>query len=188
MSIAVLAEDRSDALALVTLVKRISRIPNCTVLQKGFGGCGQLRRKSCRIMEELSLRGATRFIICHDSDDSDPAEIKAKVRAALVRNGRSRFDYEIVVPVQELEAWIVADSDAIRPVIPSLWIRNVDAPERMPRPKEWLREESRRGRSKPIYVPTIHNCKVVNFIDLDKLEQKCPSFRPLKDFVNRSSG
>jgi hypothetical protein len=93
------------------------------------------------------------------------------------------YAYCIVVPVQEIEAWVIADEDAIRRVIPTLSIKAVPSPESVGSPKEWLQKESKSGRSKPLYVPTIHNPRVVEHIDLEKLERKCPAFRPLKQFV-----
>jgi hypothetical protein len=182
---AVLAEDSSDADSLEVLVKRISGIQNQKVFKKGFNGCGELRKKSHRFVVQFSIWGAKRFIICHDSDGTNPATIRRSVMADLRKKFRGQLDLVIVVPVEELEAWIVADSEAVKRVIPSLSIRNVKDPESLHRPKEWLRDESARGRSTPLYIPRIHNAQVVHFIDLSKLEMKCPSFRPLKQFVSR---
>jgi Domain of unknown function (DUF4276) len=182
---AVLAEDHSDVESLIVLIKRISGIHNQKILRKGFGGCGELRRKACRVLEQLSKQGGTRFVICHDADRSDPAEIRAVVRAALRDDRCARLNYEVVIPIQELEAWIIADESAIARVIPSVSIPSIRRPESLESPKEWLVRQSRVQGSKPRYVPAIHNAKVASFIDLAKLEQKCPSFIPLKEFANR---
>ncbi len=80
---AVLGEDSSDVDALAILIKRISGIDNQKILRKGFGGCGALRRKACRIIQEFSMKGADRFIVCHDSDGLDVASLKAAMRTAL---------------------------------------------------------------------------------------------------------
>jgi hypothetical protein len=90
------------------------------------------------------------------------------------------------VPVQELEAWIIADEEAIRKVIPSLKIKAVQKPESIPNPKEWSVGKSIKGRSKPLYVPAIHNVRVAEHIRLEILEKKCPSFSLLRRFVNPS--
>jgi Domain of unknown function (DUF4276) len=113
----------------------------------------------------------------------DPREIQLKVETAIKNKMVLDYAYCIVVPVQEIEAWVIADEDAIRRVIPTLSIKAVPSPESVGSPKEWLQKESKRGRSKPLYVPTIHNPRVVEHIDLEKLERKCPAFRPLKQFV-----
>jgi hypothetical protein len=183
---AVLAEDRSDVDSLVILVKRICGKANATVLRKGFSGCGELCRKAWSHIKDFADKGATRFIVCHDSDGNDPEEVKKKVRESLGAKIDVTENHCIIVPVQELEAWIIADEEAINKVIPSLLIRQIARPETVPRPKEWLVNESRRGRSKPLYVPTIHNAKVAANLDLRKVERKCPSFGDLVSFVSPS--
>src|SRR3954451_21600244 len=80
---AVLAEDRSDAEALVVLVKKILGKENARVPRKGFSGCGELCHKAWSHILDFSKQGATHFIICHDSDGHDPAEIVAKVRGEI---------------------------------------------------------------------------------------------------------
>ena len=135
-------------------------------------------------MKNFSDRGATHFIICHDSDGGDPEEIKNKVESVMKEKNCSAFNYTIVIPVQELEAWIIADEQAISKVIPTLSIKPVMSPESINSPKEWLIKESRKTRSHPLYVPTLHNHRVAQHVDLSKLEIKCPSFIDLKNFVN----
>lgn len=181
---AVLAEDRSDVDSLVVLIKRISGMNNATVQRKGFSGCGELCRKAWSHIQEFADKGATHFIVCHDSDGNDPVEIKKKVLENLGARIIVPKNCCIVVPVQELEAWIIADEEAIHKAIPSLVIKPVARPETLTSPKEWLVNESRRGRSRPLYVPTIHNVKVAEHLDLKKVERKCPSFCALVAFVS----
>jgi hypothetical protein len=181
---AILAEDRSDAESLVTIVRRLIGTRNQSIRSKGFSGCGELCRKAGSQIQILAKKGATHFIICHDSDGNEPREIKAKVEAAIREKVRDDHDCCIVVPIQEIEAWMIADEHAIRRVIPTLSIKAVSNPESVESPKEWLIGESRKGRSRPLYVPTIHNPRVAEYIDLDVLAKKCPAFQPLKQFVS----
>lgn len=180
---AVLAEDRSDVDALVILIRRIIGTSTASIRKKGFGGCGELRRKAWSHIKDFANEGATRFIICHDSDGNNPAEIKKKVIGSITAKINLPADYVIVVPVQELEAWMIADEAAIRAVIPSLAIAPVARPELIDSPKEWLIGESKRGRSRPLYIPTAHNDKVAAHLDVARVRAKCPSFGDLVDFV-----
>jgi len=183
MTFAVLAEDKSDVAALQILVKRISGNPRLGVLGRGFGGCGKLRQKVCSHMADYARRGASRFIVCHDSDGNDPSELKEKIEA-IIRVGRlTACRHSIVVPVQELESWIIADEKAIQTVIAQLSIGSVKHPESLINPKEWLESKSRVRHSRPRYIPSIHNKEVVRHTDLEKLARKCPSFIPLREFV-----
>jgi hypothetical protein len=181
---AVLAEDPSDAEALVALVRSITGRTGVKVYKKGFAGCGELCRKAPSYIKLFAEQGATRFVICHDSDGLDPQEITNKVEFAIESKGCASYAHAVVVPVEELEAWIIADEKAISKVIPTLKIKAVKKPESIRSPKEWLRRESHKGRSSPLYVPAIHNARVAAHLDLAKLEKKCPSFRLLKRFVS----
>ena len=181
---AVLGEHQSDADSLAVLVKRISNIQNQRILTKGLKVCGPLVHKSCRVIKELNNRGATKFIICHDSDGDAPHDIVTRINGELAKGTCSALLCQIVVPVQEIEAWIIADEDAIKTVIRSLSIPNTPNPESIRSPKEWLVRYSGRVSSRPLYVPSLHNAKVAEVIDLGKLERKCPSFTPLKNFVS----
>jgi hypothetical protein len=183
---AVLAEDHSDVDSLVILVKRLSGMANAKIHKKGFSGCGELCRKAASHIANFADKGATRFIVCHDSDGNDPQDVRKKVLTSLAKITLPA-SYLIAVPIEELEAWIIADEEAIRKAIPSLTIKPVARPEQVQSPKEWLVNESRRGRSKPLYVPTIHNAKVAEHLDLKKVESKCPSFRELVTFVSDQS-
>jgi Domain of unknown function (DUF4276) len=181
---AVLAEDHSDVDSLVVLVRRINGMANATIRRKGFGGCGELCRKAWSHIRDFADQGATHFIVCHDSDGKDPSAVREKVLASLRAKIDVPSDCCIVVPVQELEAWIIADEQAIQKAIPSLVIKPEPRPETVSSPKDWLVKESRRGRSRPLYVPTIHNAKVAEHLDLKKVEKKCPSFGGLVTFVS----
>jgi hypothetical protein len=71
-------------------------------------------------MRLLAFQGASRFILCHDSDGSDPDVIKRPVESTIRERNCLHYDHSIVVPVQEIEAWIIADENAISVVIPTL--------------------------------------------------------------------
>jgi hypothetical protein len=181
---AVLAEDTSDAEALTALVKRISGNERLSVSSKGFGRCGHLRSKAESHINNFARRGCTHFILCHDADEDDPKTVRRKVRAALSSKLIWSDDtHSIIVPVQEIEAWMIADEAALVATIPKLSISPVDHPESISRPKEWLVDKSRKGRSSPLYAPAIFNPQVAKVLDLDKDARKCPSFQELVTFV-----
>jgi hypothetical protein len=184
---AVLAEDRSDAETLVALVRRILGDERLSVAQKGFGGCGQLRNKAESHINRFRRDGCTHFLICHDADGVAPAEIRRRVRGSMSASiAWSEKTHGIIVPVQEIEAWMIADEKAVAAAIPSLSIPRVAHPETIRRPKEWLVDASRTGNSKPLYAPAIFNPKVARALDVDGVAGRCPSFRELVDFVRNA--
>ena len=164
-------------------MRRILKNRNCSIRGKGFSGCGELRRKLGSHINLFADLGVTRVVVCHDADGHDPQTIRREIEGIIRAYGCSGLPCGIVIPVQELEAWIIADGAAVSRVIQTLRIRDVSTPESIDSPKEWLVRESRRGRSSPIYIPSLHNQKVAKHLDLAKLEKKCPSFKPLKDFL-----
>jgi signal recognition particle subunit SEC65 len=186
MKFAVLAEDQSDAEAICVLVKRIADTTGLAVFKHGFSGCGNLRKKAGKHIKSLEGLGATHFIICHDADRSSPREIKESVRASIRSKHTLPDQHRIIVPVQEIEAWIIADEKAIQQIIPTLKIKPVNQPESLNNPKEWLKTESRRLKTKPLYDETTLNEKVCQHLDISIVQKKCQSFSELVEFVSTS--
>ncbi|OQY45461.1 MAG: hypothetical protein DRR08_22870 [Candidatus Parabeggiatoa sp. nov. 2] len=60
--------------------------------------------------------GCTRFIVCYDSDDEEPTTRYQKiVKHIIIKSGLTGLKEIIciVIPVQEIEAWILADIEAV---------------------------------------------------------------------------
>ncbi len=93
-----------------------------------------------------------------------------------------------MIPVQELEAWILADIESVANVIPSWRLKPIDNPERIPSPKERLEKLSCGENKKQRYYHATHNEMVAPHLDLATREKKCPSFRPLAAFVRKPPG
>ena len=185
---AVLGEDKSDAGTLKVIVRRLLGNTSIRIRQKGYAGCGDLCQKGARQLRVFADQGATRFVVCHDADGPDPAPARERVLTKIVRPSGLEGSSCIVVPVQELEAWLLADEEAVAKVIPSFTFNQISNPESVVSPKEHLEALSRKGRTQPLYVHALHNEHVAEHLDFDKLHRKCPSFHPLEDFVARARG
>ena len=64
---------------------------------------------------------------------------------------RGRRQLVIIIPVQELEAWILADAQAVTKVSPGQ-PDDVQNPEAVVKPKEYLQRASRQANSRPRYA------------------------------------
>lgn len=179
----VIGEDKSDVESLKVLIKRIASDNSLTVRTKGFSGCGEMLRKGASHIRLFERLGMSRFIICYDADGADPDE-RRNVAISRIAVPAGVTDFCIVVPVQEIESWILADLSAVTNVILSWRPEDHGNPESVADPKEQIERMSRGANKKPRYSHATHNPIVVRYLDLDKIYQKCPSFRPLRDFVS----
>lgn len=178
----IIGEDASDVGVLKVIIRRLANDNSLPIDAKGYGGCAEMLRKGARQFRLFANKGVTKFIVCYDADRADPVarfdEAKRKIWAAANVVG----DCCIVIPIQELEAWILADLSAVTNVIKSWTPADVTNPENITDPKEHLEKLSRQ-QQRPRYVHAIHNERIAHHLNLTKVAQKCPSFLPLKNFV-----
>ena len=179
----IIGEDASDVNVLKVLVRRLRQDAGVPIKVKGYAGCGEMLRKGVAQLCAFADLGCTRFIICHDADGPDPAERFHRVNQELVRPAGIAGRCCVVIPVQELEAWILADIQAVTNVFASWHPESVANPESIQSPKEHLERLSRALNLRPRYSHATHNERVAKYLDLAMVKRKCPSFRPLQEFV-----
>ena len=178
----ILGEDRSDAETLTTLVRRLKSDDSLPVKRKGYEGGALLLRKGANQLRAFADLGCSRYVVCHDSDGPDPTARRQQVLDQVVKPS-GVGPCCIVIPVQELEAWILADIAAVTAIMSSWHPTEIGSPEHITSPKEHLERLSRDARKKPRYSHATHNEQVAKYLNLDRVAAKCPSFRPLRDFV-----
>ena len=103
----IIGENSSDVATLKVLVRRLASNESLSVKTKGYGVRGMLG-KGARQFRLFRGLGCTRFIACHDADGRSTPKHKV-VAEKIVRPSGIDEGCCIVVPVQELEAWILAD-------------------------------------------------------------------------------
>lgn len=180
----ILAEDDSDFQTLKVLVKKL-RGTGIVVKGKGYSGCSELLKKGAKAILALRDTGiVSRFIVCHDADGPDPRVKGDVVQREVIDPTHLSNQCCLVVPVQEIEAWILADLDAVRAVIRTFPQRRpISSPELINDPKEHLESLSKAENGKCLYNHAIHNEKVAQHLSIGTVRSKCPSFRPFEDFV-----
>jgi hypothetical protein len=179
----ILGEDSSDVATLKVLVRRLARDESLPVKTKGYGGCAEMLRKGARQLQLFQNLNCTRFIVCHDADGPDPAPKRKLVRDRIVVPSGICGDCCIVVPVQELEAWILADIECATAIFRSWRPAAIANPESIAHPKEHIEHLSRTSKQKPRYSHAVHNEKMARHLDLNRVSRKCPAFRELVAFV-----
>jgi hypothetical protein len=180
----VIGEDKSDVATLKVLIKRLAKNESLSVKTKGYSGCAEMLRKGAKQFHAWAGISVTKFIVCYDAD-KDPPNQRFKVAFdQILDEATASGEYCIVIPVQELEAWILADIAAVKNVFTS-WSpqTQIVTPENIVDPKEHLEKLSRMQNNRPRYIHAVHNEVLARHLDLKVVAQKCISFTPLRDFV-----
>lgn len=181
--IGVIAEDVSD-------VEVVNAILSKYVDRKKFGvkhrvgyGCGKLRKKCTSWIETLFKSGCHHVLVLHDLDRNSEMSLRETIRALIPAKQSDKV--VVVIPVEELEAWLLADPDALRATfnLKSVPKRIADC-EKVMSPKEKIAELVWQAARKR-YINTVHNRKLAEASKLQEL-RRCPSFRVMDEYIQRS--
>lgn len=178
--IGVIAEDDTDIEVIKLIIgKYIPR--NDFKIKKFVGnGCGKLRNKCSVWAQNLFAVGCDHVFVFHDLDRHTENDLRKLLeRKVPIKEFPNSL---IVIPVEEIEAWLLADSIAIKQVFSIKEdIKPIKDCEKINAPKEEL------GRIvwrlvKKRYVNSIHNAKLADKVSLDSL-RKCKSYIPFDNYV-----
>ena len=192
----VLGEDDSDAETLAILIRRLREARGLRPIRiKPFGyeGCAQLLRRGATQLTAWEKVGCVRAYVCHDADRGIPGRREAVspeerteiIQKQIIRASTVKIPCNAVVPVQEIEAWMLGDIANLGELFH--WCRGLPQhvnPESINDPKEHIIRLSRNPQTgKTRYHPPTHNPVMAQSIDLGLLLQRCPSFVALAQFV-----
>lgn len=185
---AVLGEDRSDVETLQELIFRIADNRRISIKKKGYSSCGEMLRKGARQLKAFHAIGCAKFIICYDSDRDCPEKRKKEIVDKVIKPSGVAGIFCALVPIQELEAWVLADILAVSNIITG-WApaKEITNPESIQDPKEYL-EKLSRANQRPRYSHATHNPRIAKYLDLEKLRARCPSSEPLFEIIKNSKG
>lgn len=186
--IGIIAEDESDVEVVKILIGKLTgkRFSVSRFIGKG---CGPLKRKTPAWCKAFQRKGCQSVLLVHDKDRSDAMKLRAELENLLA--GASLEVRVVVIPTEEIEAWLLADCDAIEKAM-SLVKRpkEIAHPESVVSPKEHLarvvRVGSRNGMKQ--YVNSVHNQLIASNLRVSQLRQRCPSFQHLQAFVKSAIG
>lgn len=181
--IGIIAEDDSDFHTARILIKRIVAKNNLSFKTMVGHGCGKLKSKASVFAENLYKRGCDMLILIHDCDKNNCRkllkDLEDKIKSAP-------FEKKMVcIPIEELEAWFLSDPEAIKKTFTLKRLPRFNGlPETIASPKEKLGEQIFLCSDKlTIFLHTTHNENIAANINLTMIQQKCPSFKLLHDFV-----
>jgi hypothetical protein len=176
-----IVEDESDVDVVGELIGKIASKRVAVRRIKAYG-CGKMRAKCKAWAESLRAQGCTLLILVQDLDSANLRELEVELMAALTPCPISNF--LIVIAVREIEAWLLADHDAItRGMGLKRRVSQQSNPEAIVNPKERLRNiVHERSSGLKFYVNTVHNKKIASYLTPSKL-RRCASFVPFEDFI-----
>lgn len=182
-SIGIIAEDESDFCSIRILIQRLANTESISMKRFLGKGCGKIKRKCNSWANQFIIKGCSHLIIVHDLDTNNVKLLYEQISNAL--NPNPFKNYLICIPVQELEAWLLSDPEAIRK---GMKLRKTPKikyhPESINSPKEYLEKVVHQASDgEKIYIPTNHNEKIASELSLKKAK-KCSSFIPLSEFIS----
>jgi hypothetical protein len=182
--VGIIAEDDSDVDAARVLIQRISKRDNIGIKRSVGKGCGRIKRKCLKWAETLGAKGCKYLVLIHDRDRHNIAELRGSLAAAI--SPSPIRPYLICIPVEEMEAWWLADPNALKRALHLDRTPKIHGlPQSIPSPKEYIGRLAKQcSQGKVLYLNTVHNPVIASHVDLSKL-QKCDSFAPFFDFVKR---
>ncbi len=190
----VMGEDDSDVESVSAFVKRLRQLagkdpPKVKIHCTGYKGCAEMLRMGAVQLSIWAQAGVTRAVVCYDADRSDPADRLAELEKMVAKSGIT-IACGLIVPVQELEAWLLADVVKLHNVFGLLRkkkpkLKAIKSPESINDPKEHLvRLSHHPERHEALYHPPTHNVVMAEKVDLALVKRKCPSFGKLVAFVD----
>ena len=178
--IGVIAEEQNDVDVLYEFTSKI--IPeNAFSFRRFIGhGCGKLRHKCNAWAQNLIRRGCSHLVVMHDLDVNDENTLRHQLEESI--RGLAFTGSLVLIPVHEIEAWLLCDGAALRHVFSMKKQPKVPSnPEGIQSPKEHLRDLVWRT-SRKHYVNTIHNRRIAASIPVASL-RVCRSFDPYPRFL-----
>lgn len=182
----VIAEDETDYETVKVFIERIA-LKKVNVNGCGFDGCGDLIKQGARVLNALAKKQVNKFVIVHDCDGQATNSRRQLVIDKIVKKVTAKGSFCLLLPKEELEAWFFADISCVTKVWPGWKVdKNIDkkypSPENVKNPKDLIKKLSESHSLKPRFN-TNKNKLLAQHVDLSKIEKRCPSFRPLKQFV-----
>ena len=178
--IGVIAEDESDIDVLRAIVSK-STVKSFKIQRYLGHGCGKLRAKCRAWADQLYFGSCSLLIVVHDLDEFRIESLRAGLEKSIKNCSIKRRI--VVIPIREIEAWLLADPDAIAKGMKINSVKRVADPEEVHDAKKKLAEIIYLGSKKTKrFLNTVHNKAIAAHLDVEKLA-RLSSFKPLRDFL-----
>jgi hypothetical protein len=181
--IGLIAEDHSDVDVFTEIAGKIAK--RDFLVKKFVGkGCGKLKKECKSWAKNLKEQHCTLLVLIHDLDKNEAPYLQKQLMQAL--SPAPIKDNLIVIPVREIEAWLLSDEDAIRSAMNlRIKVPHIANPESLDNPKEHLgRLVEQKSEGRKHYLNTVHNKKIASLLRIENI-RRCKSFLPLEQFLRQ---
>lgn len=181
VKIGVIAEEHNDVDVLYEFTCKLTSESNFSFSKFVSHGCGKLRRKCRAWSHNLLRRGCSHLVVIHDLDNNDEDSLRNELEDSI--SGVAFTGHIILIPVYEIEAWLLSDPLALKQTFGMNKVPDVPKhPEAVLEPKEYLRDIVWKYCKKH-YINTIHNKRIARLTKIEKLST-CHSFAPYPEFLD----
>ncbi|MBM4294476.1 MAG: DUF4276 family protein [Deltaproteobacteria bacterium] len=173
----ILVEGYKDKSVIEALVSKIYPQNNCLCFP--YGGKQRLMEKFPGYLECFKYSDVNKALITRDKDSQCAKELAARIHEKQ-QNRNYPFPVKFCLIKEEIEAWLLADENAISEVVGEKVSRINENLEDIKHPKEKL--QNILSKSNISFTPEILR-KIAEAADLRKVEYRCPSFRRFRDYL-----
>lgn len=182
MKIGVIAEEDNDIDVLYGFTCKLIDEKSFSIKKFVGHGGGKVRSKCTAWADDLIRRGCTYLVVLHDLDERVLSVLSKELSDSIAHASYNATI--ILIPVREMEAWLLTDPRALKKVFGlSKEPKLPGNPETLLDPKKRLTEIIWKGGKKR-YINTIHNKKIAMAMSIAKAKT-CKSFCPYPIFVSK---
>lgn len=173
-------EGNDDETALSELVQKCKS--GVEVITRKCGNRVKLLRQFPSYLEDFRHakegKNVDKALVIRDADQKNPAHLINDMRVKI-NNRHYAFPVKLLVIVQELEAWLLADETAVS-LATGQTTQPTQKPEGLSDPKQKLKNVL--SDAKTSYTPEVAR-KIAANANLDVIGARCPSFRVFREAV-----
>ena len=172
--VGIIVEGESDRRALSKILSRYGLKAEFRLLQGGFNV-----RKINSLARGLKEAGCDKVVVLRDTEYKSKEERRSELSRKISELAEG---VEVCFVRCSLESWLLADEKAVEAVT-GVKVKEYSNPELIPNHKEELRRIFKRRGSKLGYTAVSHVPKIVENMNLKKLEAKCLSFKEFLEVI-----
>jgi hypothetical protein len=172
--------------AVLRVLARKCREDVKPVFRQCGGSVSNRLGKVVRIVHELKrVAKADAIVIVEDAEQENPHEVRDKIEQRLNSEGPAsgRRPVTVVVAVQMMEAWLLADRDAVASVVGSrVKLPEFNQPEKIRHPKQELTRLLSKAK---ISYTSQQAARLADAADVRLIRERCPSFERFCEAVSQ---